>query len=295
MPIEVIGLLVGKPEGDTLVILDATPLPVEGGEAWVAPPESVLALMTSLQDAMEEKRKERFVGWYHSHPFDVDSLSKCFMSATDVQTQTVWQMQLPIWVAIVVDPLRSLAKQEPHFGAFRTYPPTYSPPPNQGPDGATGDKEELQIRWAALYHRYYQLEISFFMSSLGHRLLGIMSKNNLWVRVLSSTSMLETENRDRFPERLSKASSKLEQAGRSEGAYGGRWGHHGGRKGKETSALAQGAVACGELAIEQCKGHAGQIVKDILFNLGEASARRAGGTAAAAAAVEHKADDRKAT
>lgn len=86
-------------------------------------------------------------------------------------------------------------------------------------------------------------------------LKGIMSKNNLWVRVLSSSAILEPENRERFPERVSKASAKLETAGRSEGMGGGRWGGGGGggKKGKETSALSQGVLACSELAIEQCK------------------------------------------
>lgn len=39
----------------------------------------------------------RFVGWYHSHPFDVDTQSKCFMSAMDVATQASYQFQLPVW------------------------------------------------------------------------------------------------------------------------------------------------------------------------------------------------------
>jgi hypothetical protein len=82
-----------------------------------------------------------------------------------------------------------------------------------------------------------------------------MSKNNLWVRVLSSSAVLEPENRERFPERVTKASAKLESAARSEGSFGGRWGGGGGggKKGKESSALAQGVLACSELAIEQCK------------------------------------------
>jgi proteasome lid subunit RPN8/RPN11 len=41
------------------------------------------------------------VGWYHSHPFDVDTQSKCFMSAMDVATQASYQFQLPVWYTII--------------------------------------------------------------------------------------------------------------------------------------------------------------------------------------------------
>lgn len=36
MPIEVMGLLIGKPEGETIVVLDAAPIPVEGIEYKVS-------------------------------------------------------------------------------------------------------------------------------------------------------------------------------------------------------------------------------------------------------------------
>jgi len=303
MPIEVMGLLIGKPEGEAIVILDAAPIPVEGIEYKVEASQEATIHMANLQESMEDRRNERFVGWYHSHPFDVEVRSNCFMSAMDVGTQTAYQFQLPVWVAIVVDPLRSIAKQQPEFGAFRVFPATYTPPAGQAPDGSTtGDKEEIQLRWGPASNRYYSLDITYFTgSSLGHKLLGIMSKNNLWVRVLSSTTMLDPDNRDRFPERVSKAAAKLEQAARSEGGFGrehgGRWGgHHGGgggsssRKGKEQSALAQGVLACSELAIEQCKGHSSQLCKDILFNL---LSKPGGGGATSSGSSERK-DERKA-
>lgn len=141
-----------------------------------------------------------------------------------------------------MDPLRSIAKQEPEFGAFRVYPPAYTAPVNLAPDGSTGDKDEMQIRWGPVPGRYYQLGVSYFMSSLGNKLLGVMSKNNLWVRVLSSSAMLEPETRERFPERVSKAVLQIDSKD-----VNGR-----GKKGKD-SALAQGVRACSELAIEQCK------------------------------------------
>jgi len=56
-----------------------------------------------------QTRKERFLGWYHSHPFDVEVHSHCFLSSTDVSTQLAWQRATEPkgdpWLAIVVSRL----------------------------------------------------------------------------------------------------------------------------------------------------------------------------------------------
>ena len=134
LPIEVMGLLVGRPDNDTLIIMDCIELPVEGSEARVvADDEKVLGFMTRMQDRIEMLRKDRFIGWYHSHPFEVGVDSNSFFSAIDVNTQLMWQMQFGKWVGIVVDPLRCLAKQKCELLAFMAYPPSYSPPNGMGP------------------------------------------------------------------------------------------------------------------------------------------------------------------
>jgi len=71
---------------------------------------------------------------YHTHPFDLDANSHCYLSSTDVTTQLQWQRhsdpQGDPWFAIVIDPLRSLAKSVPEMMCFRVHDPTYSPPLN---------------------------------------------------------------------------------------------------------------------------------------------------------------------
>lgn len=46
------------------------------------------------------------MGWYHSHPFDVEVHSHCFLSSTDISTQLSWQRAEDPhgnpWLAIVV-------------------------------------------------------------------------------------------------------------------------------------------------------------------------------------------------
>ena len=79
----------------------------------VADDESVVNHMIQLGETLELSRKEKFMGWYHSHPFDVEEqFSHCYMSNTDMSTQLLWQRgEDPNgnpWLAIVVDPLRCI-------------------------------------------------------------------------------------------------------------------------------------------------------------------------------------------
>ncbi len=94
-PIEVMGLLLGRPDTEDpycLVISDAQALPIEGFETRVVADDvEVINYMIELGDSLELSRKERFCGWYHSHPFDLDVLSNCFLSNTDISTQLQWQ------------------------------------------------------------------------------------------------------------------------------------------------------------------------------------------------------------
>jgi COP9 signalosome complex subunit 5 len=92
-PIEVMGLLLGRPDTEdpyAFIISDAQALPIEGFETRVvADDDNVLNYMIELGESNEFSRKERFCGWYHSHPFDVDVNSHCYLSNTDITTQVL--------------------------------------------------------------------------------------------------------------------------------------------------------------------------------------------------------------
>ena len=62
-------------------------------------------------------RLENMVGWYHSHPG-----YGCWLSGIDVGTQMTQQQYLDPFLAIVVDPHRTIAAGKVEIGAFRTYP-----------------------------------------------------------------------------------------------------------------------------------------------------------------------------
>lgn len=90
-PIEVMGLLLGRPDDEDLnciVITDAQAIPCEGFETRVvADDQSVINYMISLGENNELSTKETFCGWYHTHPFELEEHSHCYLSSTDVSTQ----------------------------------------------------------------------------------------------------------------------------------------------------------------------------------------------------------------
>lgn len=166
-PTEVMGMLQGRIDPktpDTLVVTDAFPLPIEGFETRVvADDQDVVNHMISLSEALEHTRRERFMGWYHSHPFDLGDNSHCFLSQTDLTTQLQWQRAEDPhgnpFVAIVVDPLRSNHLGIPEIKAFRAFPPDYnSPVPNQCPDESVEPSEQRRLElWGSCWNRYYEL------------------------------------------------------------------------------------------------------------------------------------------
>jgi len=275
LSLEVMGLLVGKPNGDTIIVMDAVPLPIKGEANFVEAGSQISLLQAGLLESMERRRPDNFIGWYHSHPFDVGVHSNNFLSGIDVQTHTSLQMSMPMWTAIVVDPLRSLAKQKPDFGVFRTFHPKVETPTNIAPDGTPViDKEATITRWGQAYSRYYTLKPTYFMSSLGKRFVDIMSQNNLWIRSLSSSSVMEPEYRERFPERVRKAADQLDAGGRrAVGFVGVSQYRSRGAKGVSNKPLEQGGKAVSEMAVELAAGEAVQIAKDLLFNESVAAVR----------------------
>lgn len=193
-PVEVMGFLMGRPDPDapdTLVVTDAFPLPIEGFETRVvADDENVVNHMISLGESLERTRLEKFMGWYHSHPFELGEHSHCFMSQTDITTQLLWQRSEDPrgnpFVAIVVDPLRSAHYEVPELKAFRAYPPDFkSSIVNECPDGVVESSEKVRLEyWGSCWDRYYELRIEYYMSSTSRKVLESLTQDYLWMRTL---------------------------------------------------------------------------------------------------------------
>lgn len=217
-PIEVMGLLMGRPDHvtpRTLVITDAFPLPIEGFETRViADDANVVNHMIALGECLERTRKEKFMGWYHSHPFDVGEHSHCFLSQTDLSTQLQWQRAEDPhgnpFVAIVLDPLRSVYKSTPEIKAFRAYPPEYnSPVANECPNGTIETSEQARLeQWGSCWNRYYELDVEYFMSSTARGILEQLTQDYLWMRTLGGNGNAADEE-NRLPDRISKTAIKF--------------------------------------------------------------------------------------
>jgi proteasome lid subunit RPN8/RPN11 len=189
------GILLGRPDPDTprtLVVTDAFPLPIEGFETRVvADDANVVNHMIALGECLELTRHEKFMGWYHSHPFDLGPNSHCFLSQTDLSTQLQWQRAEDPhgnpFVALVVDPLRSIHRGMPEIEAFRAYPPEYNAPtPNECPDGSIVANEQTRLElWGSCWNRYYSLQVEYFMSSHARKVLEQLTQDYLWMRTLS--------------------------------------------------------------------------------------------------------------
>lgn len=183
------GLMLGYVEHETFIVTDAMRLPVEGTETRVnAQDEANEYMINFLQKSRESGQLENAVGWYHSHPG-----YGCWLSGIDVATQHTQQQFSDPFLAVVIDPHRTISAGKVEIGAFRTYPEGYKP---HGQDSAADGLAAVPMGKAedfgAHADRYYSLEVSHFKSTLDSKLLEALW-NKYWVQTLSS-SPLETNH-----------------------------------------------------------------------------------------------------
>ncbi|KAF2397710.1 COP9 signalosome subunit CsnE [Trichodelitschia bisporula] len=202
--IEVMGLMQGHVQGDTFVVTDAFRLPVEGTETRVNAQDDANEYMVKyLELARENNQPENVVGWYHSHPG-----YGCWLSGIDVSTQALQQQFQDPFVAVVIDPDRTISAGKVEIGAFRTFPEDYKPAGEAGTSDADGFQtipvDKMQD-FGAHSERYYSLDVSHFKSSLDSALL-VALWNKYWIGTLSANPL--AANRD-FSNRQMKELARL--------------------------------------------------------------------------------------
>jgi len=255
--LEVMGLLLGKVDGNTMIVMDGVALPVEGTETRVNAQAQAYEYMAAYTEAAKQvKRLENAIGWYHSHPG-----YGCWLSGIDVSTQMLNQQFQEPFVAIVIDPVRTISAGKVNIGAFRTYPKGYKPPddtPSEYQSIPLNKIEDFGVHCKA----YYPLDISYFKSSMDRRLLESLW-NKYWVNTLSSSSLLT--NADYTTGQIFDLSDKLEQSegqlGRS-GVIGGADAADRKAEDKLTKATKDGC----KTTMEVLHGLMSQVIKDKLFN-----------------------------
>lgn len=178
------GLMLGKLSHECIVVTDAFALPVEGTETRVsAHTEADEYMVEYLNLSKASGRPENAIGWYHSHPG-----YGCWLSGIDVSTQLLHQQFEDPFVAVVVDPTRTVSAGRVELGAFRTYPQGYKPPnapPSEYQSIPANKIEDFGVHCS----QYYALDVSYFKSSLDDRLLELLW-SRYWINTLSSNSLL---------------------------------------------------------------------------------------------------------
>ncbi|OTA60249.1 COP9 signalosome complex subunit 5 [Hypoxylon sp. EC38] len=223
--IEVMGVMQGYTDGDTIVVTDAFGLPVEGTETRVNAQEDANEYMIQyLQSSRDQgARQENVIGWYHSHPG-----YGCWLSGIDVGTQSLQQKFNDPFVAVVIDPDRTISAGRVEIGAFRTYPEDFKPP-SETTTSSSGQAVPLAKAedFGAHASRYYSLEVSHFKSTLDSNLLELLW-SKYWVQTLSQNPLLT--NRDYGNKQLLDLGSKIRETTSSfqRSARGGAMGLHGG-------------------------------------------------------------------
>ncbi|KAB5558559.1 COP9 signalosome complex subunit 5 [Coniochaeta sp. 2T2.1] len=209
--LEVMGLMQGYVDGTAFVVTDSFRLPVEGTETRVNAAAEADEYAVEFSRLCREEvggggRQENILGWYHSHPG-----YGCWLSGIDVATQKTNQTFQDPWVAVVIDPHRTVSSGKIDIGAFRTYPEDYKGGDKAGGGGADGGGS-IPLNKAADFgahaDKYYPLEVEHFKSTLDDRLLESLW-NRYWVQTLSQNPLLT--NRDFAAKQMGDLAGKAAQ------------------------------------------------------------------------------------
>lgn len=202
---EIMGLMQGKVDipNRTMYIMDAFALPVQGTETRVNAQDEAYEYMAEfLEGSKQVGRLENAIGWYHSHPG-----YGCWLSGIDVNTQLTNQQYQDPFVAIVIDPNRTISAGRVDIGAFRTYPADYKPL-----DTAASEYQSIPLNkiedFGVHANAYYPLKVEHFKSSMDEKLLTMLWEK-YWVATLSQSPLVV--NRDYTTGQAKDLAEKLSQ------------------------------------------------------------------------------------
>ncbi|KAI0249754.1 Mov34-domain-containing protein [Lactifluus subvellereus] len=272
VPWEIMGLMQGKVVGHSIVVMDSFALPVQGTETRVnAANEANEYMVQYIQESEKVGRLENAIGWYHSHPG-----YGCWLSGIDVNTQMNNQKFTDPFVAVVIDPNRTISAGRVDIGAFRTYPAGYSPP-----NASASEYQSIPLNkiedFGVHANQYYSLEVQIFKSSMDTELLGLLW-NKYWVNTLSQSPLIS--NRAYAASQLTDLHQKLTRAAGNvpqtkpvvpplppTGEKGSTSKSQKSESKKEVdNQLARNVKDSTKIAMEAQHGLIAQVIKDILFS-----------------------------
>ncbi|KAJ3515211.1 hypothetical protein NMY22_g14506 [Coprinellus aureogranulatus] len=228
-----------------------------------------------IQGSEKAGRLESAIGWYHSHPG-----YGCWLSGIDVNTQMNNQKFQDPFIAVVIDPNRTISAGKVDIGAFRTYPENYTPP-----NAAASEYQSIPLSkiedFGVHANQYYQVDVEIFKSTLDNELLALLW-NKYWVNTLSQSPLIS--NRAYAVSQLSDLHQKLVKATGTVSStrpvvptYKEKEGKQKEKeeKKKEENQLAKSVIDSTKIAVEAQHGLISQVIKDVIFSMkprGEASA-----------------------
>ncbi|PCH44833.1 Mov34-domain-containing protein [Wolfiporia cocos MD-104 SS10] len=267
VPHEIMGLMQGKVMDNALVIIDSFALPVQGTETRVnAANEANEYMVQYIQGSERVGRVEHAVGWYHSHPG-----YGCWLSGIDVNTQMTNQKFQDPFVAVVIDPNRTISAGKVDIGAFRTYPETYTPQ-----DAGSSEYQSIPLNkiedFGVHANQYYPLEVQVFKSSLDAELLGLLW-NKYWVNTLSQSALIS--NRAYAASQLADLAQKLTKAQSSvpstkappPALKDDKAAKKEEKKREDQNQLLKGVKDSDKIAMEAQHGLIAQVLKDVIFSM----------------------------
>jgi len=270
VPYEIMGLMQGKVVGTSLVVMDSFALPVQGTETRVnAANEANEYMVEYIAKSEKAGRLEHAIGWYHSHPG-----YGCWLSGIDVSTQMNNQRFQDPFVAVVIDPNRTISAGKVDIGAFRTYPANYTPPHISQSEYQSIPLSKIED-FGVHANQYYPLDVEIFKSSLDNDLLAMLW-NKYWINTLSQSPLVS--NRAYAVSQLTDLHQKLVKAQTAvsltkpqvpaikekDGAAGKQKEKE--EKKREDNQLTKSTRDSTKIAIEAQHGLIAQVIKDVIFS-----------------------------
>jgi len=176
VPMEVMGLMLGQFVDDyTINCVDVFSMPQSGTSVSVEAVDPVY--QTKMLDMLQQTgRGEMVVGWYHSHPG-----FGCWLSSTDINTQSSFEALNPRAVALVVDPIQSV-RGKVVIDCFRLINPQLMML-GQEPRQTTSNvghlnRPSIQALIHGLNRHYYSIVIDYRKNELEEQMLMNLHKRN---------------------------------------------------------------------------------------------------------------------
>jgi 26S proteasome regulatory subunit N11 len=181
VPMEVMGLMLGQFVDEyTIHCVDVFAMPQSGTTVSVEAVDPVF--QTKMLDMLKQTgRPEMVVGWYHSHPG-----FGCWLSSTDINTQSSFEALNARAVALVIDPIQSV-KGKVVIDCFRLINPQLMML-GQEPRQTTSQighlqKPSIQALIHGLNRHYYSIVIDYRKNELEEQMLHNLHKRN-WTTAL---------------------------------------------------------------------------------------------------------------